>query len=820
MIEEILKDSDYKLDLFSKKAIAKLETKIIAKTNKNNQIIYYTNCLVRDKEIKLTPEEIVRQLYIDKLLNEYNYPKDRIKVEYEIKIGSEHKRADIVILYDKETQRVRLSQDSKARQEYIIIELKKPKQQDGVDQLKSYTHATGVPFCAWCNGEIEINYHRNDPNSFMEIRHLPSNGQDLDDILSEEFKYIDLLKEDVLAKEKISLKSKILLIEDDVLANSGENAFEEVFKLIFTKLFDELKTYRKDSDLIKEYNIISKYNNNKERLEELYKKMSKLEFAIYEKDDEVIYKRIQSLFDEAKEKWKGIFSVESKIALTPSHLAICVSSLQKCKFFNSNLEVIDDAFEYLANKDSKGEKGQFFTPRYVIDMCVKMLNPKKDESMIDTASGSCGFPIHTCFYVWRQIYKECNREENEMLTAEEKIPEAKEYVKNKVFAIDFDSRTVRISKMLNLIAGDGHTNVYKLNSLDFLRWENQKSIDDATAVFNENLSSLYKFASINDKNASKEKDRLDLKHFNFDIVMANPPFAGNVKESVILENYDLAKTINLEKIKDEEAQKSLNIHAKMPTFPEVMGTSRDPQIIVKTEKGYKKIKVKQQVVVSRDILFIERNLNMLKPGGRMAIVLPQGRFNNSSDKHIREFIADKARILAVVGLHGNVFKPHTGTKTSVLFLQKWDDKLCPKCEDYNIFFATMNEPSKDNSGDKIYLKEQRVLIKRKNGKNTINDNEELTLSEFYSKYKDVEGTEIIEYENRIITPDEYSLLSKDEKKKAILREVVIFDTPMLDSHGHLIIKHDLFNHDGLTQDGIAEAFIEFAKSENLSFWKE
>ena len=86
----------------------------------------------------------------------------------------------------------------------------------------------------------------------------------------------------------------------------------------------------------------------------------------------------------------------------------------------------------------------------------------------------------------------------------------------------------------------------------------------------------------------------------------------------------------------------------------------------------------------------------------MAIVLPQGRFNNSSDQALREYIADRCRILAVVGLHSNVFKPHTGTKTCVLFVQKWDDMLCPWVEDYNIFFATMQEPSKDNSGDKIY----------------------------------------------------------------------------------------------------------------------
>ena len=149
-------------------------------------------------------------------------------------------------------------------------------------------------------------------------------------------------------------------------------------------------------------------------------------------------------------------------------------------------------------------------------------------------------------------------------------------------------------------------------------------------------------------------------------------------------------------------------------------------------------------------MFIERNLDFLKAGGRMAVVLPQGRFNNSSDKMIRDYIAERCRILAVVGLHGNVFKPHTGTKTSVLFVQKWDDELCPQVDDYPIFFATMQEPSKDNSGEKIYV-------------------------------QDEDGT------------------------------------PRLDSHGHKFVQHDLYNHDGITKDGIAEAFVEFAKKEGLSF---
>lgn len=189
--------------------------------------------------------------------------------------------------------------------------------------------------------------------------------------------------------------------------------------------------------------------------------------------------------------------------------------------------------------------------------------------------------------------------------------------------------------------------------------------------------------------------------------------------------------------------------------------------------------------VGRDILFIERNLNMLKPGGRMAIVLPQGRFNNSSDKYIRDFISERARILAVIGLHGNVFKPHTGTKTSVLFLQKWggaDEKgeeLCPKVEDYNIFFATMSKPSKNNSGDKIYYP-------------SLDFNEHLAVEhDLFNPH--LEGDEPIKQKNE----------SEPEFKK---REAQYLKRKA--------------KYDEIQRDGIAEAFIEFAKYENFSFWRE
>jgi DNA methylase-type I restriction-modification system len=638
IISKIVADSNYKIEQFSQAEIDNVEKLITTKTDKKGKEVYYVKCQIRDKEIKLTDEELVRQLYINKLINEYNYPKEKMELEYSVSFGRETKRADIVIFDKKETT-----------SPYIIVELKKPKLKDGKEQLRSYCNATGAPIGIWTNGGQISFYHRKDPNYFEDLPNIPSFDEKLSDILHERWTINDLISKDKLITEKKSLKDLILEMEDEVLANAGVDVFEEVFKLIFTKLYDEMESGR---------NAI-RY----------------LEFRNYGDTEAELKDKIQKLFDKAKNKWDGVFSKDSKILLSSSHLSVCVSSLQDVKLFNSNLDVVDDAFEYLMSKSSKGEKGQYFTPRYVIDMCVKMLNPKPDETMIDTASGSCGFPMHTIFYVWKQILKEKGLEQSHLFTSQEKA--------------------VRVARTLNLIAGDGQTNVLHLNTLDYERWENTTKTEEWTDTYNNGWKKLKELRT------TKKSDY----SFEFDILMANPPFAGDIKESRIIAKYELGKNT----------------------------------------KG------KYQSKVGRDILFIERNLNFLKPGGRMAIVLPQGRFNNSSDKYIRDFITERSRILAVVGLHGNVFKPHTGTKTSVLFVQKWDDKLCPRKEDYPIFFATMQEPSKDNSGDKIFVKDKDGL-------------------------------------------------------------------PILDTHGHLVVKHDLFNHDGVTEDGIAEAFAEFAKKENLSFF--
>ena len=540
-------------------------------------------------------------------------------------------------------------------------------------------------------------------------------------------------------------------LEDEVLANAGVDVFEECFKLIFTKLYDE-KQSGEDIGKIQNWLEFNEGKTMQDIPESISKKFRKLQFRNIGTDKQV-KDNFEELFLEAQGEWKGIFPSATQLSprMTPSHTAICMSYLQNIKLFNSNLEVVDEAFEYLVNKSNKGEKGQYFTPRYVIDMCVKMLNPNPEEYMIDTASGSCGFPVHTIFKVWSEL----NPDENHLFTAQDKTKEQIKYVREKVFAIDFDDKAVRVGKTLNIIAGDGETNVLLLNSLDFESW-NEAAKDSAfQADFGKGFATFEKLR----ENKKEVNGRKDYRNFQFDILMANPPFAGDIKDSKIITKYELGKKYQTKTVKEANETKKLSIH-----------------------KGWAE-------KISRDILFIERNLNMLKSGGRMAIVLPQGRFNNSSDKTIRDFIAEHCRILAVVGLHGNSFRPHTGTKTSVMFVQKWDDEVCPRKEDYNIFFATQKIAGKDNGGEKIFETELVPAIE--------------------PEYKTWTEDIVDEDTGETITIERREIL-KDGRPEYIKQKT--------DRWGHPIVKHDLFNTDGLTNDGIAEAFSEFAKKERLSFF--
>jgi type I restriction enzyme M protein len=128
------------------------------------------------------------------------------------------------------------------------------------------------------------------------------------------------------------------------------------------------------------------------------------------KDPKITYDTINRLFKDSAEKWSGIFQRQDNIELLPEHLDVCLSKLEDIKLLDSNLEIIDAAFEYLLPEVAKGKKGQYFTPRHVIDMAVKMLNPHDKEYVIDPASGSGGFLIHAMQWVWNHDLKNAPHE--------------------------------------------------------------------------------------------------------------------------------------------------------------------------------------------------------------------------------------------------------------------------------------------------------------------------------------------------------------------------------------------------------------------------
>lgn len=839
-------------------------------------------CIVRGKTregdfFELTPEEIIRQYYAHKFLETYGYTKEQLALElpviYSGKELIREKRIDIAV-YNK---------DDKKKIDFIV-EVKRPEVKNEnvasegevstpFQQMRSYCRALQPKIGVIANGDNLLKFYEA-PNFDDElvIDKFPYCGEEIEEWKeNRRFTLKQLMQSDRLQTE--TLKDIILKVEQRFGANdSSDKAFEEIFKLIFTKLYDEVLS-SDDADIIAfERN---RYHKDLKDIDDSSFRV--MQFRVKDSDSlDNIYTKLTELFKKAKSKWPGVFADDSVFDMQKATMKSCVKELQNVKLFNSNLEIVDDAFEHLVNQNQKEGMGQYFTPRYIIDMCVKMLNPRPDEKMIDTAAGSCGFPMHTIFHVWKQL----NPTAFNLFTTRSRTQSELSYVQNNVFGIDFSEKSVRVGRMLNIIAGDGHTNVIELNSLDYVNWT-KSYISDRKWIskYNEGFRKLENLSTNLDALADKDK----YKSFNFDILMANPPFAGDLDNKEQLECYDLG----------------YNANGKM------------------------------QNKVGRDILFIERNLNFLKPGGRMAVVLPQGRFNNSGDKLIRNYIAERCRILAVVGLHVNVFKPHTGTKTSVLFLQKWTDEkgdypnICPRPQpdengniDYPIFFATMQEPSKNNSGDKIYVTENYVTwtnynyvtevlyFRKSDGQQVIkeeydlaekksiyktkivtiknveehktaegstnfikdlfitengeldshrkwilknskfvlkkksdadNYSEELSIEEFLqlseedaSRYREV--SVIGKNTNAVISLKDYNSLDKKIQKYYLVSEEVIERTERVkDTHGHIFVRHDLFNHDPdivnlnpdniYSQDGIAEAFAEFAKKEGLSFFQ-
>ena len=293
---------------------------------------------------KAAPEEIIRQLWTYKLIHQYGYNANEIDLEKPVYFGVEvgTKSADIVVYTD----------GTKATPK-IVVECKRPNRKEGIGQLKSYMNAEGAPVALWSNGADSIILYRPYPGDFDDtLVDIPQRGQTPADVLDRPKTLLQL-------KTDFNFKQIIQDLEELVLADSGKDEFNEIFKLIFAKLWDE-----------------------KTAAESRAKKTVYFRKAA---DPDITFDRINDLFRNACAEWSGIFPAGEVIELAKSHLQVCVGPIENARLLGANLRIMDDAFEYLLPTEAKKKKGQFFTPRHVVEMCVRMLNPQRREFVMDPA---------------------------------------------------------------------------------------------------------------------------------------------------------------------------------------------------------------------------------------------------------------------------------------------------------------------------------------------------------------------------------------------------------------------------------------------------
>ena len=419
-----------------------------------------------EKDLRNSPEEIVRQEYEKILVNDYGYKKSELDIEVAIPRGTGFFSdfADIVV-FNSSTKR------DPATNILGIVETKRPERKDGLAQLKSYMTATSAVWGVWTNGS-DIFYLCKPPgtNSISEyyLNNIPARGQSIQDVGR-------IIKKKLKPFGREELKIAFRRILRTLYANTNISRREklggEMIKLIFSKIEDE-KTY---------LNRVPDFRSEAGE------------------SPEKVKKRVDKLFERVKEELKndGVFHSHEKITLESRSVAWVVGQLERGSLLKTDTDVVGDAFEIFAESPLKGEKGEFFTPRGVIKLGVKLTDPKPEESICDPACGSGGFLIYSMKHVWNLM------ENSPKWKGSPKLNEHKQRVAGRsIFGIDKESDLVKIAKAYMAISGDGRSNI----------------------VYENTLHDLKEFSPY-----AKEKFIENNKFRQFDVILTNPPFGAKTK---------------------------------------------------------------------------------------------------------------------------------------------------------------------------------------------------------------------------------------------------------------------------------------------------
>ncbi len=364
-----------------------------------------------------------------------------------------------------------------------------------------------------------------------------------------------------------------------------------------------------------------------------------------------IKKRIEALFAEVKAEYLKVFQGNEEITLSNRALGFIVSELSRYDFTRTELDAKGAAYQEIVGNNLRGDRGQYFTPRKAIGLMIKMLDPKPDQKFLDPACGTGGFAVEAIAHQGRR--------EKARRQAEDKDPDATvefidiqkflgDYTQKRIHGCDFDPFLVRASQMNIVMASNVLANIFHVNSLEFPEGH-LGGVDDAKKAL--------KFASV-------------------DVIATNPSFGSDipVTDKNILRHYDLAH--NWERTDANEFRNTGALKS----------------------------------AVAPEVLFIERCMNWLRPGGRMGIVLPDGILGNPGDEYIRWWMMRHAYVLASVDLPVETFivEANVNILTSLLFLKKKTadeikaDDLRRKPEAYPVFMAVAEKVGYDRRGNTLY----------------------------------------------------------------------------------------------------------------------
>ena len=446
---------------------------LISFNNENTRIIY--NAKTEKSYNYKDPEEKIRASVFIRLVVDFGYNAKDIDFEVRVPRRTPEDLADIVV-YEK----------GKDTQPYLVVECKKDGISDSqfeqaIEQVFGNANSLGAKYSWVVAGNTDTAFDVKNFNSMEReknvISQIPvSYGQ------APKYRFKKEKKSSKENRNSLKIVSREELIKTlekchDTVWQGGKlnpsDAFDEVSKILFCKLQDEKKT----------------------AVSEFYK----FQVGTHEESSDIA-ERIHGIYKEGKEQDPNVFS--ENIKLEDDIIYKTVEHLQSININKTDLDSKGVAFERFMGDFFKGKMGQYFTPRNIVDFCVKMLFIKQNERVLDPACGSGGFLLHAMDLI-RKKAEEDYEEEKEIYSYWH------DFASKNLFGIEINEQIARVCKMNMIIHDDGHTNIISADSLD----------------------NIEKHTKINSQ----------FKKENFDIILTNPPFGAKVliNEKKYLKDYQL-----------------------------------------------------------------------------------------------------------------------------------------------------------------------------------------------------------------------------------------------------------------------------------------